>query len=955
MIKHCFLVTISLLLININLTGQAYSETFDGNNLPTGWLEYSEVGFDFVNPYAGSVSLFKQSDGDEVIMLAAPSLDLSLYSYMEIDYNGFNLAFGSTTTPNLHVGILESPGDFDSFRSIYEINVDNPDYETLRIDIGAYSQMGNITFKLVGERSQIIYLDNFFLYDDQNESNIPIAVSNIVMEPATDGSTDVTFTWKNPGLEADGDPLTDLSHISVRSDNAEVLRFDDPNIDEVQSFTGTLANAGFYAFQIVPVNDAGDGHPVTTPQIWAGLDLPGVISDLSISQNDDKATLTWTHPTEGSNLGFFDGIIESYIITRSDGKQFTIPGNEATFVDLLDTEGSINYSIVPSNSSGEGDAFVSDPIFYVTDEHIYYEDFNFDIVKALGESSDFDYDWTVQTNGTNSTWEWFSSNFIGQNAGELSWIWSNDGSASDEVRAVSPVINTSGYDALSLSYNFYLEDAGTQDYFVVIQTSSDGGNTWTDVDEIVISDLSEGTYVKTISNADVGSDNFQFAINRRGPADQNPFMRFDNIRLRYQPGVDLRALNVAFPDEVQPGDVIDFTTTFDNNSSSIVSATVSFSILERFSGNTTPILEQVFDIDDLPIGEVITDKIENWTAVEGEYIVQLEVSNSNDLALDNNIFRRNLNVFRLQARELVIIEEFSGTWCAYCPGAALGVEDLYLEGYNVAAITYHRSDDYETDIVQSKMDKYNILGFPSVVFDGVSKVEGGDLNNSIVSQYRPVVETRQAALSPVSIEIDYAEFTDPGDTDPKQYFFSGRVVSETPMDNPNLELIAVVTESHIEEAWQGLEFLDYLQRDYTSQLIDLSSGTGDFNLSMAYITEDINPENSDVIFFVQNLDNNQIYNGTTRKLVNNLNSVQETEVAFTAELYPNPVNDLLNVKLNGDAFSQYKLTTLQGQVIEQGNIQGAQFDINTSDFNPGMFILQLTNGKQFATAKFVKQ
>jgi len=953
--KIQFLSTILCLSISISLHAQVYSETFDGNSLPIGWLDYSEVGFDFVNNYDGSVSLFKQSEGDEIIMLASPELDLSLYSYMEIDFNGSSLAFGSDARPFLHIGILETPEDFNSFRSIYELKAENSNFETLRIDLGAYTQTSNITFKMVGERSQIIYLDNFNLYDDPVQADFPIAVQDISVEPATDGSTDLAFTWVNPGFEADGDVLTDLAHISVRSDGSEVIRFEDPIIGELQTFTGTLPSSGFYSFEIVPVNEAGNGHPVTTPKVWAGLDLPGAVTDLSIIQSANNATLSWSHPTEGSNLGFFDGILESYIITRSDGKEFTIPGSETSFEDILDTEGSINYTIVPTNSSGDGDLSQTEGIFYVTEEHLYYEDFNYDIVKALGEDSDFAYDWTVQTNGTNSSWEWFPTNFIGQNEGELSWIWTGSGNANDEVRAVSPVINTTGYDALSLNFNYYFEDAGAQDYSVIVQTSSDGGNTWTDADEIVISDFVQGAYTKTIANADVGSDNFQFALNRKGPANQNPFMRIDNIRLRYQPGVDVRALDIDFSEEIQPGDVIDFTSIFDNNSSTVVSGTASLILIERFSSIPTQVFEYIVDIDDMPIGETLEDTFESWTAIEGEYIIELTLSNADDVTLENNTISKNLNVFRMQERELIVIEEFSGTWCSACPGAALGVEDLYLEGYNVAAITYHRGDDYETGIVESKMEKYNILGFPSVVFDGVTKVEGGDQSNSIVETYRPVTESRQAALSPVHIELEYAEFTDPGATDPKQYFVRGNVISETPMNNPNLELIAVVTESHIEEEWQGLEFLDYLQRDYTSQLIDLSSGTGAFDLSMAFITADINPNNADVILFVQNLDNDQIYNATTRRLVDNLNSVKEIEIPFSADIYPNPGHDQIRVKLNDHDFTKYRIVNLQGQIIETDRILGDQFEVDVNNYKPGMYIIELSNSNQYAKSKFVKQ
>jgi len=929
---------------------QVYTETFDGNNLPDGWLDYSEAGFDFVNPYDGSVSLFKQSDGDEIIILASPSFDLSLYTALEIDFYGYNLAFGSESVPSFHVGILETEDDFSSFRSIYELQVDNPDAEVLRIELAAYQQMGNIAFKLVGEKSHIIYVDNFKLYEESLEANYPIAVSDVSIEPMTDGTNDVSFTWMNPAFEADGDDLAQLRYISLRSFGTEIIRFDDPEIGEQQTFVGTVPVGGYYNFDIVPVNDAGDGHQISTGNFWAGLDVPAAVRNLEISLDGEETTLSWEAPIEGSNGAFFDGVIESYIIRRSDGREFTVPGNMPEFVDVLDTEGSINYTIRPTNISGWGDITATDPIFYVTDEYIYYEDFNFDIVSAVGESSNYSHQWTSRTNTSNTTWEWFSSNFIGENAGELSWIWSGVGDSDDMVSAISPVMNTEGFASISLSYNYYLENA---DYSLLIQTSSDGGNTWNDVDEIEVDGLLQGSYLKTIANSDVGSDNFQIAFTRLGPANQNPFMRIDNIRVKFQPGVDLRVIDIDAPEEIEPGQEVEFLGSFENNSSTIVSSTVTFEILERFTGNTSPVESWVLDIDDMTIGEVSEYAFGYWTAVEGEYILRLSIEGVDDNLLDNNVISKNINVFNLRERDLIVIEEFSGTWCAFCPGAALGVEDLYLEGYNVAAITYHRGDAYETDIVDDKMNQYNILGFPSVVFDGVTKVEGGDVSVSIVDQYRPVVEENQQKRSPLHIEFLNAELDDqPGG----EYYLRGRVSSESPILNPNLELILAVTESHIEEEWQDLPFLDYLQREYYSEVINLENQAYTFELSIP-ISDAVNLDNSDVIVFVQDPETNQIYNGNARKLNDNfLGANVEDQSILEAKIYPNPVEDRLYIEMveSDLKVDEYIVRNIHGLVVSQGRVESQAFDVNSSGFGSGMYTLELISGKETIKRKFIK-
>jgi len=231
-------------------------------------------------------------------------------------------------------------------------------------------------------------------------------------------------------------------------------------------------------------------------------------------------------------------------------------------------------------------------------------------------------------------------------------------------------------------------------------------------------------------------------------------MRIDNIRLRNQPGVDLRAVDIDVPKTVEPGTELSLLCYVENNSSSLNTGRVKCVIKNRY-GDQDVVTSFDTEINDMPIGQVIDLNYGPWTAVEGEYIIELSIANDQDAVLDNNILTQALNVYRLQERQLVVIEEFSGTWCAFCPGAALAVEDLYDEGYDVAAITYHRSDAYETDIVESRMDLYSILGFPTSIFDGTTKSEGGDVSMSIIDEYRPIVENLKAIKAPGRMMFPY--------------------------------------------------------------------------------------------------------------------------------------------------------------------------------------------------------
>ncbi|MBU2651614.1 MAG: hypothetical protein KKA81_11815, partial [Bacteroidetes bacterium] len=57
-------------------------------------------------------------------------------------------------------------------------------------------------------------------------------------------------------------------------------------------------------------------------------------------------------------------------------------------------------------------------------------------------------------------------------------------------------------------------------------------------------------------------------------------------------------------------------------------------------------------------------------------------------------------------RDMVIVEIGTGTWCQYCPGAAMGADELIANGHDVAIIEYHGGDDYENTASVSRLNYY---------------------------------------------------------------------------------------------------------------------------------------------------------------------------------------------------------------------------------------------------------
>lgn len=89
-----------------------------------------------------------------------------------------------------------------------------------------------------------------------------------------------------------------------------------------------------------------------------------------------------------------------------------------------------------------------------------------------------------------------------------------------------------------------------------------------------------------------------------------------------------------------------------------------------------------------------------------------------------------------QVQQKVLIEEFTGAWCGYCPDGALIVEDITATNPDVIAVSVHNSDAMVTSTGNIVEGFFNNLGFPSAT-----------LNRSDESQSRSLWASQATAMS----------------------------------------------------------------------------------------------------------------------------------------------------------------------------------------------------------------
>jgi hypothetical protein len=104
-----------------------------------------------------------------------------------------------------------------------------------------------------------------------------------------------------------------------------------------------------------------------------------------------------------------------------------------------------------------------------------------------------------------------------------------------------------------------------------------------------------------------------------------------------------------------------------------------------------------------------------------------------------------------------LAEDATATWCGYCPYAYAGLEvvhDTYHYGEFLSARYYASSGSYGSLETDAAIAYYGISGYPTVVFNGQTKVVGGSTTTATGATYLPIVKAAYFQPAPIRIEID---------------------------------------------------------------------------------------------------------------------------------------------------------------------------------------------------------
>lgn len=218
-------------------------------------------------------------------------------------------------------------------------------------------------------------------------------------------------------------------------------------------------------------------------------------------------------------------------------------------------------------------------------------------------------------------------------------------------------------------------------------------------------------------------------------------------------------------------------------------------------------------------------------------------------------------------RNKVVVEIGTGTWCQYCPGAALGADDLTSNGLPVAIIENHDNtqgtDPYANAASNARNAYYSVPGYPTARFDGLNPSVGGNHTQSMYGNYLPKVNARIAVPSHFTITA--------GGSSVDNVFNIVAIINKVEDDtNTNLKLHCVITESDIAYNWQGQTHVNFVNRLMVPSNLGTTIDFGTNSTVAIPLTFTINPSwvlaNCEMVIFVQNNSSKEILQGAKYSL-----------------------------------------------------------------------------------------
>lgn len=558
--------------------------------------------------------------------------------------------------------------------------------------------------------------------------------------------------------------------------------------------------------------------------------------------------------------------------------------------------------------------------------------------------------WTIDAQSSN--WSRSNTANAGGIAGEARLTWQPQFNTT--TRLVSPAIDLTGVSDLSLEFNHMIDHYGGP-YTVGAATRS-GSGSWNVIWQMTGAGTPATQVIQFVNNNDVGAADFQFCFFFTGNSYNINDWYIDNVRLFTPETHDAAVMSIGGGTYYNPNDSYSASAVVRNAGLNIETFDVTLEI-SNLEGEV--LFTETQTVTNLGIGNTEQINFDPYILANANEAYDVTVFVSLDTDTNDSNDQRTKYVYTYTSpKDQVVLEIGTGTWCVYCPGAAMGAHDLIENGHNVSVIKYHSGDSYEIPASASRVSYYGIAGFPTSVFDGVESIVGGSADQSLYPSYVPIVEARNEIRTAFDME-----FFVPVQNEQSFIVVAG-IEKLGPALQTNLRLHFVITESNIPQNWFNQTEVDNVLRLMLPNAEGVALDMSETNYHDEVYEFTLQPnwvlDNMEAIIFIQDNDTKEILNSTKRNLneLTSVNSIQTENDEI--RVYPNPVTDesIITFNLSSGEQADIRILDISGRTITLLNTTNTtsginQVAINSKDYTPGLYFVQLSSNKKLITKKLV--
>ncbi len=280
---------------------------------------------------------------------------------------------------------------------------------------------------------------------------------------------------------------------------------------------------------------------------------------------------------------------------------------------------------------------------------------------------------------------------------------------------------------------FFYDGDYDADETAKVLVSTDAGATWTEV-----ADLGGDTGAWQNAQANLigyGGQTIRLAFDYQDGGGWNYGFCVDDLAIVDAPafGVSMVSAEASCTSTTVGGNVVMSGTFMNEGAETITSIDINWSdgtnsYTETLTGLNVPIFESYSFVH--PV---------DFTALNGNTPVEISVSNPNGMADPNtadNMTNTNVRGVTPAEGKSVVVEEATGTWCTWCPRGAVFLDrfsDCFPE--NFIGIAVHNDDPMELTAYDAGLTGWpGFEGFPSVLMSRVALMDPADIEAPFIQQ-----------------------------------------------------------------------------------------------------------------------------------------------------------------------------------------------------------------------------